>query len=346
MTKRARLLAQHGSASAVLLVILLLLIPAQIGVVMNVGRVVPQRAAADLATPVDAAPTVSVLPTIHRKTPTKKTAVDTPAKKRLDLAAPFRGLGAWIDVYDFDIDVADAVKTMARNDVRTLYIQTGRYNTPKPVAPEVGPWLVAAHEAGLDVVGWYLPGYKDVAHDVNWTVAAARYRFKGHRFDAIGIDVEFRGLVPKPKPWNKAVVRHSAAVRKALGKRYPIGAIVFPPVDMTVAPGHWKGFPWEALGRNSDAFLVMGYWSNRDCPKVKLHCPYRYTLENAIRARAGAGRAIPIHLIGGIGDQISAKGLKAFARASRDAGAIGASLYDFRTTARSFWSILRGMQWS
>lgn len=108
----------------------------------------------------------------------------------------FRRLGAWVDLYDYgSLDPSDAVADLDARGVRTLYLQTARYNTDADVAPVVGGWIERAHAAGMRVVGWYLPAYDEfMATDVRRTVAIARYSSPGgHRFDALAIDIEYRG---------------------------------------------------------------------------------------------------------------------------------------------------------
>ena len=55
---------------------------------------------------------------------------------------------------------------MRADGVHTLYIQSGESSTTDAVLPDVGPWLVSAHQAGIKVVAWYLPHYSDVKLDV------------------------------------------------------------------------------------------------------------------------------------------------------------------------------------
>ena len=67
---------------------------------------------------------------------------------------------------------------------------------------------------------------------------------------------------------------------------------------------------------------------------------------SALRAlaliRRGTGNPeIPIHVIGGVGHDVSAAQVNAFVRATRDCGVTGASLYDFTTTVSSGWKYLR-----
>jgi hypothetical protein len=131
-------------------------------------------------------------------------------------------------------------------------------------------------------------------------------------------------------------------VRSKLGPAYPIAAIPPPPLQMAVAPGYWRGFPWGVLGRTSDVIVPMAYWSARSgCPEEPKHCAYGFTYWNIkeIRRLTGDPR-IPIHIIGGVGDGVTAKEVSAFVRAAIQAGAFGASMYDFLTTRAAFWAPL------
>jgi len=249
----------------------------------------------------------------------------------------FGGFGAWVDVYDFESLVpSEAVAELAVRGVRTLFIQTGRYNTPHAVAPEVGPWLEAAHRADLKVVGWYLPNYRPVRRDVARTVAIARYEWAGHRFDGLGIDIEFKDDVAYPPTWNARVVEHARTVRERLGRRYPIAAITPPPLQMDVAPLRWAGFPWEGLAEVSDVFMLMSYWSYRDCGGNPDHCAYPFTHLNVSETRRLVGDK-PVHTIGGVGDVVGTREVADFVRGALHAEAFGASLYDLRTTAPAYW---------
>jgi hypothetical protein len=253
----------------------------------------------------------------------------------------FGGLGAWVDLFDFEaLDPVAAVADMAARGVRTLYLQTGRYNTATIVDPLVGPWLVAAHDAGLEVVGWYLPAYRRMSKELRRTTAIASYEYAGHRFDALGIDIEYKGVVRYPPRWNARAVEHAEAVRAALGARYPIAVIVPPPLQMQVAPLMWAGFPWKELARPSDVVMLMSYWSFRDCPKVPDHCALPFTHKNIELTRALIDLERPIHVIGGVGDSVNAREIEDFVAGAVQADAFGASIYDYRTTKERFWASL------
>jgi hypothetical protein len=260
--------------------------------------------------------------------------------------AMFEGLGAWVDLFDIHLDHRAITRRLAQEGVRTLYLQTGRSNSATQVEPGVGKWLAAAHAEGLKVVGWYLPFYAKVPFDVERAVAIARFRYKGHAFDGVGIDIEYRAAVRGPLAWNARVVRHMQKVRERLGDGYPIAAIPPTPLQMRVAPGHWAGFPWAQIAAESDALLLMSYWSDRSgCPAVRHHCPYEFTRLNVQMARELSGRDdIVIHVIGGVGDSIDRNELRAFIRGAAEGAADGASIYDVRTTRPDWWRDLRTLK--
>ena len=55
--------------------------------------------------------------------------------RHLDRA--FRGLGAWVDLYDYPkLDPEPSIADMHTHRVRTLYLQTGRWNKPEPKASD------------------------------------------------------------------------------------------------------------------------------------------------------------------------------------------------------------------
>lgn len=255
----------------------------------------------------------------------------------------FRGLGAWVDLFDMGLDPGRTVRTMAQHGVKTLYLQTGHSYSRRAVHPGVGPWLVQAHRAGIAVVGWYLPDYSKPALDRRRTLAIATYSYWGHRFDGLGIDIENRRGVRSARKWSQRVVQHAAAVNRALREDYPIASIPPTPLQMRLAPSMWTGFPWRQLGEHTDAFLLMSYWSERGgCPRIRHHCAYEFTRYNVelTRRLVGDPNAI-VHVIGGVGDRINGPQLRAFARGAQDGGANGASIYDVATTRPSWWKSLR-----
>lgn len=298
-------------------------------------------------------------PSSHREAPGADTATHADRATRPSDLAPdpasapraadpdlFRGLGAWIDLFDFGLGPVRTTRIMASHGVRTLYLQTGHSYTKRAIDPRVGPWLVQAHRHGIKVVGWYLPDYRRWRWDADRIAAIKGYRFRGHAFDGLGIDIENRRGIRNARLWSKRVANNARVVRALVGDDYPIASIPPPPLQMRLIPSHWAGFPWKKLNAHTDAFLLMSYWSERGgCPRIRRHCAYQYTRMNVQLTRRLIGdRSTPVHIIGGVGDRVNMKQMWAFARGAIDARADGASIYDVATTRSAFWRVLRNLR--
>lgn len=288
--------------------------------------------------------------------PTPKPAAPKPKPKPAKrVAGPsltaFRDLGAWVDLYDYDKIVPEtSVADMHARGVKTLYVQTGRWNKPAKESSEpfmdramLERWLNAAHANGMKAVGWYLPAYDDMTRDIRRTRAIALYRTStGQAFDGLGIDIEYRAQVPSLTAWNAAVAEHARRVRALLGRRYPIAAIVPAPLQMEVRPDYWAGFPWVSLAASSDVFMPMAYWSFRhDCPANPDHCAYGYTKGSVEKIRTLTGKPhVPVHVIGGVADSITTDEVHDFVSAAIRSGVYGGSLYDYLSTKPEYWAPL------
>jgi uncharacterized lipoprotein YddW (UPF0748 family) len=279
---------------------------------------------------------------------------DSRDRQPADRIAAFRGLGTWVDVYDYlpafqkpgqtPAVMVDSVRDMARLGVKTLYLQAAqddRRSEGDVVAPTiVGDFLVAAHRAGLRVVAWYLPHFADVQADLRRIEALRDFRSHGQRFDALALDIEWTADVPDPAVRNARLVDLSRAASRALDAE-ALGAIVLPPVLLEdVNPTLWPSFPWRQLAGSYDVWMPMSYWTLRSSSS-----PYRdagrYTSDNVTRLRADIGGEVPVHPIGGIADGSTANDDDGFAAAARAAGVIGWSMYDFDTTSSDAWPRLR-----
>jgi hypothetical protein len=337
--------------------IVVVLVAATIGAFAWRGHEPPTTAAVSLRDPNAEPELIRPLyraPVLGTPTPTPKPPKPKPKPVRRP-AGPsltaFRGLGAWVDLYDYDkLDPEASVADMHAKGVKTLYVQTARWNKPSKDASErfadpaiLERWLNAAHANGMKAVGWYLPAYDDVTRDLLRTRAIATYRTSsGQAFDALGIDIEYRAQVSSLSVWNAAVAEHARKVRAAVGRAYPIAAIVPAPLQMEVAPEHWVGFPWTSLADTSDIFMPMTYWSFRnDCPENPDHCAYGYTKGSVDKIRALTGKPhVPVHVIGGVADAISTEDVNDFVAAAAKAGVYGGSLYDYLSTKPEYWAPL------
>jgi len=261
----------------------------------------------------------------------------------------YRGLGSWVDAYDFAREFGYArtkpsvVDEMAREGVKTLYIQAAKDKdgVGDLVSPDLlGQFLERAHARKIKVVAWYLPRFLDPERDWRHVDAMMRFRSHGHAFDSIGIDIESRENGDL-KQRNDRLVALSERLRRA-GGRMPLSAIVVPPVVTDVMnTKFWPDFPWARLRPSYDVWIPMGYWTNRK-PDSEYRDAYRYTTENVrlLREDLADPQAI-VHVAGGVGTKATSTDYDRFVKAARDSRSVGLSVYDWAVTARSAYAILR-----
>ena len=273
-------------------------------------------------------------------------AVAPRSKPRAHGLAAYGGLGTWIDIYDN----ADAfgpqafahprqvTAEMARHGVRTLFLETGSYRHPSVTFPAATARLIrAAHAAGLSVVAWYLPLFRNVHDDLAAVTRVLDFRTAdGETYDGFALDIE-AALVPAQRRIAN-FLRLSALIRRAVGPHAVLGAIIPSPLGLIRVPTYWPGFPYDRLSSDYDVILPMSYFTFRVHGAAAVG---RYVRDNVEIIRRETGRpAIPIHVIGGIADDMSAAETAAFVGAVRSEHVFGASLYEFPRTSESEWRTL------
>jgi hypothetical protein len=303
-----------------------------------------------------AAPTTTAVPTTSPPTtqppttapPTTAPPTTVPAPPQRFTFDPYAGLGSWLDVYDWSATFTEGnpqagpadVDRMADLGVQTLYLQVSKWDSPTDVLePErLFPIIDRAHARGLRVVAWYLPMLEDPAGDLRRLLAAAALPVEG-----LAVDIEARKVVDEADR-NARLVALSAELRAHLPGE-TIGAIVLPPVVMEeVNPAYWPSFPWAGLAPHYDVWLPMAYWTNR-AASSGWRDGYAYTAANVDRVRERIGRpGAVVHPIGGIGDASSPNDVAGMLAAAAERGAIGGSLYDYRTTHDGLWPVLAGFR--
>lgn len=263
------------------------------------------------------------------------------AARPLDLArspSPFRGVGSWVSIYDTAAwrSPERVVRTLARHRVRTLYLETANHRQPVAVVrrDRVVRFLTAAHAAGIDVVGWYLPSFAHPARDVARAVAGARFRTPdGDGFDGFALDIEAT-TVRSIGVRSRRAVAFAAAVRRALGPTLPLGAITIDPVGAR----YWPRYPFRALAPSVDVFLPMEYFTARTRGPRRV-AAYSAANIRAVRRLAGDAR-FAVHPIGGEARHATLREVRAFLRASTAEGTVGASLWEYAQTTPRQWAAL------
>jgi len=263
--------------------------------------------------------------------------------------APYRGLGTWVDVYDWSQTYTrdgapsvgpDTVDRMADEGVQTIFIQASKQDAPSDVLEpdRLTPIIDRAHRLGLRVVAWYLPTLEDPAKDLQRLVAIASLDVEG-----VAVDIESRA-VSDVSERNRRLVQLSTDLRSSLPGR-AIGGIVLPPVVLEeVNPNYWPNFPYHELAPLYDVWQPMAYWTNRKSSSGWRDA-HAYTSENVIRLRRDLGLPdAPVSLVGGIGDHTTTADVDGFRRASAETSCIGGGLYDWRTTGAALWPGMRGFR--
>jgi hypothetical protein len=286
-------------------------------------------------TPTTVAPTSTLPPTTTTTIPPRS------------VLTAYRGLGAWIDVYDWSemfnedatsrLTVAD-IDRMATEGVQTLYVQTSKSESPTDIleSSRLLPLIARAKVHRMTVVAWYLPHLEDPALDLRRLIASARLT----GVDSVAVDIESQKVADVAER-NRRLLALTAELRAALPSM-PIGGIVYPPIVTDVLNRRlWPDFPWRQLAPSYDVWLPMNYQSFRKA-ETGYRDGYRYTAENVDRMRANLGDPnVPVHVIGGIADDTSAGDVAGMLRAAVERKALGGSLYDYRTTPPELWATLR-----
>lgn len=228
---------------------------------------------------------------------------------------------------------------MARDGVRTLYLETDNYKQRRDLKRpwDVGRFIDAAHADGLQVVAWYLPSFANLQRDERRALAAIRFRSAtGERFDGFALDIEatvVRGLPLR----DRRLLQLSRRLRRDAGPRYPLGAITPSPIGMS--PSYWPDIPYRALTRFYGVFLPMAYSTDRDVTGSEATDGYAAATVAAIRTAAG-DPGLPIHLIGGLSGSMRAAETAGFMQAVAACRPLGYSLYSFPGTRSTAWAAL------
>ena len=260
---------------------------------------------------------------------------------------PYRGLGTWIDIYDHEVwqHPTRTVRRMAAHGIRTIYLQTSNYNRNQPFVHREGVEAIldAAAEHGLEVVAWYLPGFADVQTDLQRTIRSIRLRTEtGNGFDSFALDIE-SPEVRRPVVRTRRLLRLSAAIRRAAGTDYPLGAIVASPHRLVrTDPYFWPGFPWRRLAETYDVMLPMTYYTYQaGGPRGAAW----YTAQNVqIIRQETSGMKVPIHVVGGISFDATGAETQGFVRTVENKHVIGASYYTFPGITLDQWKALRALR--
>ena len=259
-----------------------------------------------------------------------------------DRLAAYQGFATWVDIYDTAVwrDPEAAVAAIAARGIGTVYLETSNYRQPAAILRRalVARFLEAAHGADLEVIAWYLPGFARPAVDVRRSLAALEFETAtGQGFDGFALDIE-SSEVRSASRRTARLLRVVAEIRGAAGPDAVLGAIIPSPRGMELSPAYWPGFPYAELADAFQVFLPMVYFTYRTRARADTR---DYVAASVKILRRETGDAdVAIHVIGGVADRTRRGQLRGFADAVCADRLLGASLYDWETTAGRHWSQL------
>lgn len=258
--------------------------------------------------------------------------------------APYSGVGAWVDVYDWTEEFTegappvglDEIDRMAEVGIETLYLQTAHSRSAATGVIErdqVESLIERAHERGLRVVAWYLPPLVDVEADLRRLVASADLPV-----DGLGVDIEATEVTDVAER-NRRLLELTERLRAEVGPDKAVAAITPSAVHLQVVnPAFWPTFPWEEVAAAYQVILPMAYWSIRDADRRDGE---QYVGENIDHIRSLTGDPnVPIHVAGGIADDIAVDQVDGMVRAIQAREALGGSLYDWVTSNDEQWAAM------
>lgn len=255
---------------------------------------------------------------------------------------PYEGLAAWVDIFDegpWD-HPARMVRRLDQRGVRSIFVQTSTYGMHDGILHRkaLSTMLRVAHNRGMDVVSWYVPSFAHMDVDLRRSMQAVRFKSRdGERFDSFALDIEAT-VVGNIARRNKRLLRLTDRIRHRAGDGYALGAITPDPQ----ASLYWPNFPWKRIANRYDVIVPMGYFSFFTDGYREVR---RYTERNIRSIRRDTGdKDVPIHVIGGIANDMEPRETRAFVHATKALDAFGASLYDSPITSPESWRILQSFE--
>ena len=269
-----------------------------------------------------------------------------------------RGKSAWLafsaDPLDdgsyTKLDVDGIVETAARAGLRSIQLRLA-YGAFDEVTPPVKATIdrlidgLAAHR--IAVIGWTVPRTVEF-DDVARNVAVAAYRTpNGNGITGLAIDVERGEEFMGNGPRGYAALREFVGiVRRAAGQRVLLIATV---EDPYLEHLDQSKFPYREIARDADVLQPMTYWRMLgpwdSVPKVQTAIAGSVAL-----VRRLAERDVPID-VGAQTGVLSKRGappageVAAAIEASRQAGAIGVTFYDWTGTGPEQWDAIAKAGW-
>ncbi len=259
---------------------------------------------------------------------------------------PHTGLGAWVDVYDWTVELggpapsvdADDVDAMADAGVQTLYIQTAHTRSATPGRDGAGAPRLRSSSAPTTggCTSW-----RGTCRPSRTSTPTCSALTESAALDVGGLAVDIESTaVADVAERNRRLLDLSERLRAAVGPDKAVAAITPSAVHLQVVnPSYWPAFPWSELADTYDALLPMSYWTIRtgDAPETARPTPPTTSIGSG---RASATADIPIVPVGGLAEDSTIDDLEGMVAAIDERGSPGGGLYDWATSTPEQWAAL------
>ncbi len=258
---------------------------------------------------------------------------------RKSSAGVVSGKGMWVRYADITTLGAAAIVQQAKADgITHLYVWVGStYNNDGFMG---GPLLAAilplAHRDHISVIAWIYDTLYNPAADLQLAQEAYSYTApSGDRVDGLALDLETDSTMTPG-----IVGPFAQQLRQMVGPSYPLIAVTYPPQFR-------PNYPFATLAQTFNAIAPMDYWHVNMRPYTGAEVESFVTTSiNELRQDTGQP-SLPISVIvqgydvfasGGQGAQSpTAAEIQGAVDGARTDGAIGVSLYEWRTATPAEW---------
>jgi hypothetical protein len=169
------------------------------------------------------------------------------------------GKGAWFMIFSADWTERDPqraralVQSAVAADLSHLFVRVADSKAHFYASTALRDLLPAAHEAGLNVLGWIEPILENPAQDAADALAAARFSAGGERLDGLALTVEEYDTEPVVEPYLRGI-RLGSDLQPGLGDGYLLVGSTYP------IPSQHPKYAYASLSRWCQVFAPMTYW--------------------------------------------------------------------------------------
>ena len=250
----------------------------------------------------------------------------------------------------------DAVIARARNaGITHIELRMARGTFREDAGSGARAWLDAlldrAAAAGISIVAWQVPR-RATSDDVATAVSAASYvTAAGNGFSGVALDIEpganymGEGDIAKER-----MVDDIEMMRQAVGPDYLVVATVMSP-KLT----HWTNarYPYDRIAPYASVLQPMEYWHHFSSGSHHEYSQDEVTsacADSVSLTRDLAGRDVPVN-VAGQSDDLGTTGppsgdeINWCLTATRTAGAVGQTFFDWRGTDDEGWSAISAFAW-